>query len=96
MSVARVTEISSRSTSSFEDAVKTGVERASKTLRGLQSAWIKEQRVEVNDQGKITSCRSTCSSPSCSKGESQPNRSGPADSIVRRTRTRRSLSIALR
>lgn len=54
-SVARVTEISAKSDTSFEDAVKTGIKRASETLRNLQSAWIKEQRVTVNDQGDITS-----------------------------------------
>jgi flavin-binding protein dodecin len=53
-SVARVTEISAQSDKSFEDAVKLGIERASKTLRGLQSAWVKEQRVSVSDQGKIS------------------------------------------
>jgi hypothetical protein len=51
-SVARVTEISSRSDKSFEDAVQVGIARASSTLRNLTSAWIKEQRVEI-DKGKI-------------------------------------------
>ena len=51
-SVARVTEISSRSEQSFEDAVKVGLERAHKTLRGVKSAWIKEQRVDV-ENGRI-------------------------------------------
>ena len=51
-SVARVTEISSRSDHSFEEAVRVGLERASKTLRGVKSAWIKEQRVDVED-GRI-------------------------------------------
>jgi hypothetical protein len=49
-SVARVTEISSRSEQSFEEAVRVGLERASKTLRGVKSAWIKEQRVDVEDR----------------------------------------------
>lgn len=53
-SVARVSEISARSEKSFEDAVKTGVERASKTLRNLKSAWIKEQEVTLGADGKIT------------------------------------------
>ena len=53
MSIARVTEISATSTKSFEDAVRTGVERANKTLRGVKSAWVKEQRVSV-DNGSIT------------------------------------------
>lgn len=53
MSVARVTEISSSSKKSFEDAVEKGVKRAAKTLRGVTGAWIKEQKVSVED-GKIT------------------------------------------
>jgi flavin-binding protein dodecin len=52
MAVARVTEISSTSQKSFEDAVDTGVARANKTLRNVRSAWIKEQRVDIRD-GKI-------------------------------------------
>jgi dodecin len=54
MTVARVTEISSTSTKSFEDAVNVGVARATKTLRGVSGAWIKEQKVAVTN-GKITS-----------------------------------------
>lgn len=51
MSVARVTEISATSTNSFDDAVKVGVERATKTLRNVQSAWVKDHRVNVDSQG---------------------------------------------
>jgi len=47
MAVARVTEISSTSTQSFEDAIKTGLDRANQTLRNVRSAWIKEQQVRV-------------------------------------------------
>ena len=53
-SVARVSEISATSDVSFEDAIKTGVERAQQTLRNVRSAWIKEQEVQVGDSG-ITS-----------------------------------------
>lgn len=49
MSIARVTEISATSPDSFDDAVKQGIERASKTLRGMQSAWVKEQTVKVEN-----------------------------------------------
>ena len=49
MSIARVTEISATSPDSFDDAVKTGIERASKTLRNVTSAWIKDSNVEVRD-----------------------------------------------
>lgn len=52
MSVARITEISATSTKSFDDAVETGVSRAAKTLRGVTGAWVKEQKVSVQD-GKI-------------------------------------------
>ena len=54
MTVARVTEISATSTKSFEDAVNQGIDRASKTLRGVTGAWIKEQKVTVSG-GSIAS-----------------------------------------
>ena len=47
MSVARITEISSKSEKSFEDAIQQGVQRATATLRNVRSAWIKEQEVRV-------------------------------------------------
>ncbi|MEM8869920.1 MAG: dodecin family protein [Pseudomonadota bacterium] len=56
MSVARVTEISATSPKSFDDAVRVGVARASKTLRGIQGAWVKEQHVSV-ENGEVTSFR---------------------------------------
>ncbi|HET6951398.1 MAG TPA: dodecin family protein [Acidimicrobiales bacterium] len=49
--VARVTEISARSTEGFEDAIKVGIKRATQTLRGVRSAWVKEQQVTVNEGG---------------------------------------------
>ena len=55
-SVGRVTEITSRSETSFEDAIKVGIERANKTLRGVKGAWVKEQQVEVED-GRIVAYR---------------------------------------
>lgn len=54
--VARVSEISARSDTSFEDAVNTGLDRANTTLRGVKSAWIKEQSVDV-ENGKIVAYR---------------------------------------
>jgi flavin-binding protein dodecin len=51
-SVARVTEISTRSEQSFEDAMRTGIERANKTLRNVRGAWVKEHQVRC-DNGKI-------------------------------------------
>jgi len=56
MSVARVTEIISASPNSFEDAVKLGVERANKTLKNVQSAWVKDQKVVV-ENGAISEYR---------------------------------------
>jgi dodecin len=56
MSVAKVVEISSESTASFEDAIREGILRASKTLKNIESAWISEQKVDVAD-GKVTGYR---------------------------------------
>ena len=53
MSVAKVTELSCTSSESFEHAIRQGVERASRTLRGVRSAWVKEQRVNVGDDGSL-------------------------------------------
>lgn len=47
MAVARVTEISSTSPKSFDDAIAQGIARATKTLRNVKSAWVKEHRVEI-------------------------------------------------
>jgi len=54
-SVARITEISAISEKSFEDAIKIGIDRAAQTIRGLRSAWVKEQEVEIGDGGAIKS-----------------------------------------
>lgn len=53
MAVARTTEITATSSKSFEHAVQEGVERASKTLREIKSAWVQDQEAVV-DNGKIT------------------------------------------
>jgi flavin-binding protein dodecin len=52
MPVARVTEIPATSPQGFEDAIRQGLERATKTLRGVTSAWIKNQQVKLED-GRI-------------------------------------------
>ena len=53
MTVARITEISSMSKKSFDDAVTQGVARAHKTLKNVMGAWVKDHKVECNN-GKIT------------------------------------------
>ena len=53
MSVGRVTEITATSSESFEAAIREGVNRANSTLRNVESAWIKEQEVQISD-GQIT------------------------------------------
>jgi len=47
MSIAKVIEISSQSPKSFEAAIKDGIKRASKTVDGIKSAWVKEMQVDV-------------------------------------------------
>ncbi len=53
MAVAKVSEISATSTKSFEDAIQVGLGRASKTLRNIKSAWIKEQTVRC-ENGRVS------------------------------------------
>ncbi|MEX2236932.1 MAG: dodecin family protein [Dehalococcoidia bacterium] len=57
MSVARVTEISSESSESFEAAVRDGIKRANQTLRNIRGAWIKEQQISCDGNGNITGYR---------------------------------------
>ena len=56
MSVAKITEIQSSSTKSFDDAIAVGIARANKTLRNLSGAWIKSQKVVI-EKGKIIEYR---------------------------------------
>jgi flavin-binding protein dodecin len=58
MAVAKVTEITSSSTKSFEDALNAGIARADKTLKNVRGAWVSEQKVKV-DKGRITEYRVT-------------------------------------
>ena len=56
MSVAKVTEISASSPDGMEDAIRTGIARASRTIEGIQGAWVNEQTVVVKD-GVVTEYR---------------------------------------
>ena len=57
MSIASVSEIKASSTKSFDDAIKQGVLRASKTIRNIKSAWVFNQEVEVGGNGEIVEYR---------------------------------------
>ncbi len=56
MAVAKNIEITSSSTISFEDAIKTGIARASKTIDNLRGAWVKEQKIQITG-GEVTEYR---------------------------------------
>lgn len=56
MSVAKISEISCSSKISFQDAIETGIKRANKTLRGIQGAWIQDQKLVIDD-GNIVEYR---------------------------------------
>ena len=58
MSVARTSEISASSKKSFEDAIEKGIKRFSKTIKNVEGAWIKEQKVVVDD-GNVAEYRVT-------------------------------------
>jgi flavin-binding protein dodecin len=51
--VVKVVEISAQSAESFEDSVKVGMDRAFKTLKGVQGAWIKDQKVLVENNSVV-------------------------------------------
>ncbi len=57
MSIARVTEIKSSSSKSFDDAIVSGLERAGKKLKNIKSAWIGNQEVRLDEKGKIAEYR---------------------------------------
>ncbi len=57
MSVARVTEVKSSSTVSFDDAIREGISRVTKTLKNVKSAWIENQEVMIDDAGNIVEYR---------------------------------------
>lgn len=56
MAIAKVIELSAASQQSFEDAIRQGIERASKTVDNIQGVWVQEQHVKV-DGNKITEWR---------------------------------------
>ena len=56
MAVARVTEIISSSSKSFDDAVANGIARATDPLKNVEEAWVKSQKVVVKN-GKVTEYR---------------------------------------
>ena len=56
MTVAKVSEITSTSTKSFDDAIDRGIRRANKTLKNLTNAWVADQEVEI-ENGKVKNYR---------------------------------------
>lgn len=58
MTVARITEISSISKKSFDDAIAQGIARANKTLKNVKAAWIQDQEVMI-EKGKAAAYKVT-------------------------------------
>ena len=58
MSVAKTSEITAASEKSFEDAIKSGIKKMSKTVSNIEGAWVKEQKVVVKD-GEVDEYRVT-------------------------------------
>jgi flavin-binding protein dodecin len=57
MSISRTTEVKSSSTISFDDAIKSGLVRAQKTLNNVSGAWIENQEMLIDKKGKISEYR---------------------------------------
>ena len=58
MSVAKTSEITASSSKSFEDAIRKGISKMSETVKNIEGAWVKEQKVVV-DKGEVTAYRVT-------------------------------------
>jgi flavin-binding protein dodecin len=58
MSVAKTSEITASSSKSFEDAIRNGISKMSETVKNIEGAWIKEQKVVV-DKGEVKAYRVT-------------------------------------
>lgn len=56
MAIAKVLEVSSSSTKSFEDAIQMGIQKVTETVNNVQGAWINEQNIVIKDN-KITEYR---------------------------------------
>lgn len=56
MAIAKVVEVNSSSTKSFEDAIQTGIQKVTETIKNVQGAWINEQKVVIKES-KITEYR---------------------------------------
>ena len=57
MTVAKVIEVSASSTSSVEDAVRSGLKKVAGTVKGIQGAWVNETKVVTDGEGNITEWR---------------------------------------
>lgn len=75
MAVAKIIEIISGSSVSFDDAVKQGLAKAAETVNGITSAWVKDQNVVV-DGGRITEYRVVMKLTFMLGGDSQPAKAG--------------------
>lgn len=58
MSVAKTSEITASSSKSFEDAIRKGISKMTETVKNIEGAWIKEQKVVVKD-GEVDAYRVT-------------------------------------
>lgn len=57
MAVAKVIELTASSGESFEDAIRRGIVKAGETVRNIQGAWVKEQKVKISGDGSISEFR---------------------------------------
>ena len=81
MSVAKVVELTASSPTSFEEAVKNGIEKAAETLRNIQGAWVSEEKVDVED-GKISAFRVTLRITFLVEDQDGGNHVSPVDPLL--------------
>jgi hypothetical protein len=56
MAIAKIIEVTASSNSGIEDAVRSGIAKASETVKRIESAWVKDTNVVVRD-GKVSEWR---------------------------------------
>jgi hypothetical protein len=80
MTVASVTEISAISERGFEDAIRTGINRATSTLRGVQGCWAKDMNVLIED-GSIVGYKVNLAITFVMEDAPGTHRIGPEDAV---------------
>ena len=57
MSIAKIIEINAASSTSIEDAVRSGLKKCAESVKNIKGAWVNETKVVTDDAGNVTEWR---------------------------------------